>query len=84
MGEKPLRRCRWCRNVLDPNAPEHSELVAGNVDGKRQRRIRPHCGNQSSQCDWCVRCHARRWACIKQGLDPNTGDPPEVAPDQMT
>lgn len=82
-----VRRCRWCRRILDPTAPH--------VDDSAQRRVRPHCAD-SHTCDWCEWCYQRRFAAIKAGradlLDagpatqelPAVTDGDDIPPDQMT
>lgn len=82
MAEKPIRRCRWCKLVLDPHAPTHSEMVATDGHGKRERRVQPHC--PSPVCDWCFADYHRRCTLIEQGLNPDTGDPPEIEPNRMS
>lgn len=55
LAEKRLRRCRWCKLILDDNAPMNAELVgAPGAD----RKTRAHC--PSPTCDWCQPCMRRR------------------------
>lgn len=70
-----LRHCRWCRLLLDVNAPQGSENIiapAGKV-----RRVQPHC--DSPTCTWCDPCYQRRCDLSEHGLDPNTTDPDPAA-----
>lgn len=75
--------CRWCGLVLDPAAPKNGEMVAGNYDGMQQRRVHPHCGNESPTCDWCSSCYDKREKRSRAGLDMDTGKPPGIDPDRM-
>lgn len=66
-----LRHCRWCKLLLDRDAPKGYENVA--APPGQIRRVKPHC--DSPTCDWCYACYDRRCGLIEHGLDPNTTDP---------